>query len=147
MLDAMNEKRIASLHPPFLALARQFLTDCEKAGHRLRVTFGYRTLDEQAKLYAQGRTAPGAIVTNAKPGQSAHNYAAAIDVVFLTKDSKANWNGPWKDIGAIGEKLGLVWGGNFKNFPDRPHFEWAHWRDLRAKASAPAPVSKPRPVS
>jgi hypothetical protein len=137
MLDATNEKRVSTLHPPFQALARAFLTECEKAGYRLRVTFGHRSLDEQAKLYAQGRTAPGPIVTNAKPGQSAHNYGSAIDVVFLTKDGKADWNGPWKAIGAIGEQLGLVWGGNFKTIIDRPHFEWAHWRDLRAKASAP----------
>ena len=137
MIDATNEKRIAPLHPPFLAIVRAFLEECEKAGHRLRVTHGYRTMDEQAALYAQGRTKPGAIVTHAKPGSSAHNYAAAIDVVFLTKDGKADWNGPWKAIGAIGEKLGLVWGGNFKTIVDRPHFEWARWRDLRAKANAP----------
>lgn len=136
-LDAINEKRVAALHPPFQALVRIFLAECAKAGYRLRVTHGHRSLDEQAALYAQGRTAPGKIVTNAKPGSSAHNYAAAIDVVFLLKDGKVDWNGPWKEIGAIGERLGLVWGGNFKTIIDRPHFEWAHWRDLRAKASAP----------
>jgi hypothetical protein len=137
-LDAINEKRVALLHAPFQALARAFLAECEKAGYRLRVTYGLRTLDEQAKLYAQGRTAPGFIVTQAKPGSSAHNYAAAIDVVFLDAKGGVNWNGPWKAIGIVGEKLGLVWGGNFKTIVDRPHFEWAHWRDLRAKASAPS---------
>lgn len=137
-LDVINEKRVSLLHAPFQALARSFLADCEKAGYRLRVTYGLRTLDEQAVLYAQGRTAPGKVVTQAKPGSSPHNYAAAIDVVFLTTDGKVDWNGPWKAIGAVGEKLGLVWGGNFKTFVDRPHFEWAHWRDLRAKANAPS---------
>ena len=137
-LDAINEKRVSVLHPPFQTLVRTFLAECEKAGHRLRVTHGHRSLDEQAKLYAQGRTTPGSIVTQAKPGSSAHNYAAAIDVVFLTKDGKVDWNGPWKAIGVIGEKLGLVWGGHFKTIVDRPHFEWAHWRDLRAKARAPS---------
>jgi hypothetical protein len=136
MLDAINEKRVAALHPPFQALARAFLAECEKAGHKLRVTFGHRTLEEQAKLYAQGRTAPGAIVTNAKPGQSAHNYAAAIDVVFLLDGGKIDWNGPWDKIGKIGEKLGLVWGGSFKTFVDRPHFEWKDWRSLRQAPKA-----------
>jgi peptidoglycan L-alanyl-D-glutamate endopeptidase CwlK len=136
MLDAVSEKRIASLHPPFQALARSFLAECEKAGHRLRVTYGLRSMSEQAALYAQGRTAPGKIVTNAKPGQSPHNYGAAIDVVFLNGKGGVDWNGPWAAIGAIGEKLGLVWGGNFKSFVDRPHFEWRDWRSLRQAPKA-----------
>lgn len=131
MLDATNEKRVAGLHPPFQALVRAFLAECEKAGYRLRVTYGHRTMAEQAALYAQGRTAPGAKVTNAQPGSSPHNYAAAIDVVFLDSKGGVDWNGPWKAIGDIGEKLGLVWGGSFKTLVDRPHFEWAHWRTLR----------------
>ena len=36
--------------------------------------------DEQAKVYAQGRTAPGKIVTHAKPGHSNHNFGVAFDV-------------------------------------------------------------------
>lgn len=138
MLDAINEKRVASLHAPFQTLVRQFLDECAKAGYRLRVTYGLRTLDEQAALYAQGRTASGKVVTNAKPGQSPHNYAAALDVVFLDAKGQPDWNGPWAAIGAIGEKLGLVWGGHFKTLVDRPHFEWAHWRDLRASKPPPA---------
>jgi len=137
MLDTINESRVALLHAPLQALVRTFLAECEKAGYRLRVTYGLRSMDEQAALYAQGRTAPGKIVTQAKPGSSAHNYAAAIDVVFLDAKGQPDWNGPWKEIGAIGEKCGLVWGGNFKSIVDKPHFEWAHWRDLRAKAGAP----------
>jgi len=136
-LDAINEKRVALLHAPFQALARAFLAECEKAGYYLRVTYGLRSMDEQAALYAQGRSAPGRVVTQAKPGFSPHNYAAAIDVVFLDAKGQPDWNGPWAAIGAIGEKLGLVWGGSFKSIIDKPHFEWAHWRDLKAKASAP----------
>lgn len=135
MSDMLNEKRISSLHPPFLDLVRRFLVECEKAGYRLRVTYGYRSLEAQADLYAQGRTKPGSVVTNAKPGQSPHNYAAAIDVVFITKDGNVDWNGPWAAIGAIGEELGLVWGGRFKGLVDKPHFEWKEWRELRAKAT------------
>lgn len=136
MLDAVSEKRVALLHPPFQQLARQFLEECAKAGHKLRVTYGLRTMAEQAALYAQGRTAPGAIVTRAKAGESPHNYAAAIDVVFLLPDGKVNWDGPWAAIGAIGERLGLVWGGSFRGFVDRPHFEWRDWRTLKQAANA-----------
>lgn len=136
MLDAINEQRVSRLHAPFQALVRQFLAECAKTGYRLRVTHGHRSLEEQAKLYAQGRTAPGKVVTNAKPGSSAHNYAAAIDVVFLDAKGQPDWNGPWAAIGAIGQKLGLVWGGSFKTFVDRPHFEWKEWRTLRQAPNA-----------
>jgi peptidoglycan L-alanyl-D-glutamate endopeptidase CwlK len=40
---------------------------------------GFRSVDEQNELYAQGRTKPGAIVTKAKGGQSNHNFGIAID--------------------------------------------------------------------
>lgn len=135
-IDPVSEKRLTLLHPPFKNLALAFLEACDKAGFRLRVTYGMRTLAEQAELYAQGRTKPGKIVTNAKPGSSAHNYGAAIDVVFLKADGQVDWNGPWEKIGKIGTDLGLVWGGNFKSFVDRPHFEWANWRSLRQAPNA-----------
>jgi len=39
----------------------------------------YRTFAESDKLYAQGRTEPGQIISNAKAGQSWHNYGLALD--------------------------------------------------------------------
>ena len=74
--------RIEDLEPQTQALCLAFLQDCEEAGISLRVTHTMRTMDEQAKLYAQGRTLPGAVVTRARPGQSPHNYGMAFDVCF-----------------------------------------------------------------
>jgi hypothetical protein len=57
------------------------------------VVSGLRTAAEQDALYAQGRIAPGHIVTNSKGGLSMHNYGLAVAAVpFLTGDPGAlNW--------------------------------------------------------
>lgn len=74
-------------------------------------------------------------VTNAKPGQSAHNYALAADCYPL-RGAKIWWAPPasvWNAYGTIAEGLGLVWGGRFKSIPggDAPHVEFKDWRNFR----------------
>jgi len=102
------------------------------------VTQGLRTNKQQNNLYAQGRTQeqlnrvglndivalPNANrVTNARAGQSLHNYGVAFDIVPLQNGS-ADWHSNrWEDIGALGVKIGLSWGGNWTSFQDRPHFD------------------------
>lgn len=81
-------------------------------------------MEQQQAIYSQGRTAPGPVVSNAKPGDSFHNWGLAFDVVPLAYISMPNWNpeGPlWGKLGAIGKRLGLTWGGDWRT-PDRPHF-------------------------
>ena len=82
-------------------------------------------MTEQERVYAQGRTAPGDIVSNARPGDSYHNYALAFDAVPLAYKSMQNWNPSglyWRQIGAIGQSLGLEWGGSWTR-EDLPHFQ------------------------
>lgn len=122
--DAATDRRIAGLHPEVRATAAQFVNRVEQElGIQLRVTQGMRTYAEQDALYAQGRTAPGDIVTNARGGQSNHNFGVAFDVVEVRADGSANWNTDWAAIGRIGESMGLEWGGNWTSFVDRPHFQ------------------------
>lgn len=125
--------RIEDLEPITQELCRAFLRDTADAGHSLRVTHTLRTFDEQAKLYAQGRTLPGPIVTKAKAGQSPHNYGMAFDVCFVGRVPYPPETDPrWLQIGQIGESLGLSWGGpNGKGDRftfDRPHFERKDWK-------------------
>lgn len=83
---------------------------------------GFRTAKRQDELYAQGRTLPGGIITNAKGLQSYHNYGLAFDLVF--KDYEYNPPADWWDtLGREGRALGLEWGGGWIDFKDRPHFE------------------------
>ncbi|MCD9033447.1 peptidoglycan-binding protein [Luteimonas sp. Y-2-2-4F] len=122
--DAATDRRIAGLHPEVRATAAAFVNRVEQElGIQLRVTQGYRSIAEQNALYAQGRTAPGDIVTNARGGSSYHNYGLAFDVVEVRPDGSVNWDTDWAAIGRIGENMGLEWGGNWTRLVDRPHFQ------------------------
>lgn len=123
MKDQISIERIKKLHPKVRATFTQFIEESEtKLGVILRVSQGLRTIDEQNQLYAQGRTKPGKIVTNAKGGSSYHNYGLAIDLVEL-KDGKVNWDFDYSKLKVIADKYGIVWGGTFKSIVDKPHFE------------------------
>lgn len=89
------------------------------------LTCTYRSNEEQAELYAQGRTKPGKKVTNAKPGQSKHNSlpSKAFDIAFLT-NGKLDWSpANFKAFADIVKPMGITWGGDFKSPVDLPHFQ------------------------
>lgn len=100
------------------------IADMAKLGYTVHVFEGYRTLFRQNELYAQGRSKPGSIITNAKGGESLHNYGVAVDIVFGPK-GKPSWNPnePWSKLGEVGKKYGFEWGGDWKGFADLPHLE------------------------
>jgi len=104
--------------------AQQFVELAQAEGIEILVTSTLRTFEEQAELFATDRTKPGEKVTNAEPGKSWHNFGLAFDVVPLV-NGKAVWDSPfWNRIGELGEKAGLVWGGDIQSFKDKPHFEF-----------------------
>lgn len=89
------------------------------------ITCTHRSHQEQAELYAKGRTAPGPKVTNAKPGQSKHNLypSKAIDIAFKKVDGNLDWSiDNFKLFASLIKKHGVTWGGEWK-FIDNPHFE------------------------
>lgn len=95
-------------------------------GIYVQVSSGYRSNAEQQRLFNQGRTTPGNIVTNARPGQSLHNYGLAIDYFLVSSDgNKALWvvNAQWRRVAAIGKSLGFEWGGDWSSFKDYPHLQ------------------------
>jgi peptidoglycan L-alanyl-D-glutamate endopeptidase CwlK len=121
--DEPSEKVVQKLHPKIREKAREFIVKAEKQGVILRITSGLRTWEEQDALYAQGRTKPGNVVTNAKGGSSNHNYGLAFDVVPI-ENGNVNWNSKnWNKIGQIGKSVGFDWGGDWSGFVDKPHFE------------------------
>ncbi|MBW1296439.1 M15 family metallopeptidase [Aquimarina litoralis] len=120
--DLVSEMRIQELHPRIRNDVRKFLNEAEKKGIFLRVTDGVRTFTEQDELYAQGRTAPGDIVTNARGGESYHNYGLAVDVVPMV-NGFPDYNTDWTPIAEIGKRLGFFWGGDFTSIDDKPHFQ------------------------
>jgi hypothetical protein len=124
--DSISETNINKLHPLVREKAREFVNRVEKElGIKLRVTSTLRTYAEQDKLYSQGRTTKGSIVTNAKGGQSNHNFGTALDVVPIV-NNKADWKtttDTWNKIAKVGKDLGFQWGGDWKGLVDKPHFE------------------------
>lgn len=95
----------------------------------LRITSTYRDFEEQRRLYGIGRGTDAGkhpTITNAGPGHSWHNWRRAFDVCPIRK-GVAVWGDDalWAKIGKLGKSLGLEWGGDFKSFPDRPHFQLA----------------------
>jgi peptidoglycan L-alanyl-D-glutamate endopeptidase CwlK len=140
----MSSRRIEDLHPDLQPLARLFLERCAARQVDVLIVCTHRSNDEQASLYAQGRGTPGAIVTNAKPGQSKHNFtiggrpaARAFDAVPLLhgkpiwedpRDKDADWRNDfgWRVMGEVAAELGLVWyGAPGSRFPEAPHFQLA----------------------
>lgn len=123
-------------------LVKRFLANAKAAGIDLLVTCTYRSNEEQAALYAIGRTKPGRIVTRAKPGQSMHNHtlngnpaALAVDVVPM-RDGKPVWSASdpvWKQAGEIGEKVGLEWAGRWTTFREYPHFQHPQAKALQRR--------------
>jgi peptidoglycan L-alanyl-D-glutamate endopeptidase CwlK len=117
--------RLEDLPPAVRTLAEHLLAACAQRGLEIFVTSTLRTFHQQDALYAQGRTAPGPIVTNARAGESRHNYGLAFDVAFRSPPAADPFgdDNPWDEVGTIGKALGLEWGGDWARFPDRPHFQ------------------------
>lgn len=113
-----------TLCPLLRRKSEELIARMESLGYKVMVQQGFRSIEEQNYLYAQGRTRAGAIVTNAKGGESLHNYGVAFDITFMA-DGKPSWDNhwPWDLLGKTGQELGLEWGGSWKNFVDRPHFQ------------------------
>lgn len=119
-VDAISAARLAGVVPALRVRVEQLLEAFAVLGLPLRVTQGRRTVEEQLALYAQGRTAPGPVVTWTL--KSTHLTGRAVDVVWKTADGGVTYEGPWALWGLAAEEVGLVWGGRWAR-PDRPHVE------------------------
>ncbi|PQO47364.1 M15 family metallopeptidase [Blastopirellula marina] len=131
--DDKNDAAISKLDPAMQHKVRHLLDRLVLVAEDILLTRGLATNEEQNDLYAQGRTKPGAIVTNAKAGQSVHNYGCAIDFVPvgplgvpLDKRYKLEWAalGRYESIAAIAKEIGFEWGGDWTSFPDKPHLQY-----------------------
>lgn len=138
----INSRDLKDLDPYVAGLAKKFIAACKKEGIDLLVTSTYRDNESQTALYEQGRTKAGRIVTNAKAGQSFHNYRLAFDVVPIV-NGKPQWNDfrTFQKIGAIGKSVGLDWAGDWKTFKELAHFQWTGGLSLAQLKAGKRPVS------
>lgn len=137
----INSRKIEDLHPRVAALCEAFVANCAAQGIDVLITSTYRDMESQAALYAQGRSKPGARVTNAKPGESWHNFRCAFDFVPIVA-GKAQWDNTASFIrcGEIAEGLGLEWAGRWKSFREMAHCQFTgglNLAQLRSGAQIP----------
>lgn len=159
-MDNVSLQRIQTLHPKLRAEVEQIYTNQiipALTGRAFcRIAFGLRTFAEQDALYAQGRTklydAKGnrlGVVTKAKGGQSIHNYGLALDIVLIKDNNTASWEdnidfdkdgkSDWMEVVNILKANGWEWGGDWKSFKDKPHFQKTFgytWQQLLVKYQA-----------
>lgn len=124
----INSRDINDLLPEVKTKVEHFVALCEDNGIDLLITSTYRDHESQDALYAQGRTTKGFIVTNAKGGDSYHNYRCAIDVVPLI-NGKPEWNTDhpiWESVAVLGKQAGLEWAGDWKTFKEMAHFQYTN---------------------
>lgn len=115
-----SAQRLTNLHPVVRSAATALIERCYKLNIPILITQGLRTIAEQDALYAQGRTKPGAIVTNARGGYSYHNFGLAVDfALLLPNGSSVSWDmcrdgnnnqiADWQEVVREAKGLGLEW--------------------------------------
>ena len=137
----INSRDLKELNPKVKERVEKWLAACKAEGIDVLITSTYRDAESQNALYAQGRTKPGRIVTNAKAGDSWHNWRCAVDFVPM-RNGKPVWgtsgngldNNPaddetddlelWQKIGTLAEKHGLEWAGRWKKFKELAHVQY-----------------------
>ncbi|WP_068786603.1 M15 family metallopeptidase [Paenibacillus phocaensis] len=125
-VKSKSESKLRGLHPIVRLATEKLIERSFARGVPILITQGLRTIAEQDALYAQGRTKPGQIVTNARGGYSFHNFGVAIDFCLLKPDGKSvSWEvgRDWMIVVEIAKALGFAWGGDWTSFKDYPHFE------------------------
>jgi len=159
-MDNVTLQRIQLLHPKLRTEVEKMYTNqiVPALTGRAFCRFAYtlRTFAEQDALYAQGRTklfdSNGnrlGVVTKAKGGQSIHNYGLALDIVLIKDNKTASWEdnvdfdrdgkADWMEVVNILKANGWEWGGDWKSFKDKPHFQKTFgytWQQLLAKYQA-----------
>ena len=128
----MASRNLEDLHPKVKHLAELFISKCSEAGIDVLITSTYRSIEEQNVLYAKGRTTKGTKVTNAKGGQSFHNFRVAFDFVPIV-NGKPDWNNltTFSKCGEIGESIGLEWAGRWTKFKEFAHFQFTEGLTLK----------------
>lgn len=137
---------VNQLHPKVKELAEKLLQEAKKQGLNVKIIDTYRSPERQDYLYAQGRTRPGTIVTNAtgKDLTSYHNWRLAFDCIQNKKGAEYD-KAFLAKLGRMGQSIGLEWGGGWSSFTDAPHFQYTFGlaiKDLKAGKKPPTTPTK-----
>ncbi|MEF2969323.1 M15 family metallopeptidase [Paenibacillus sp. M1] len=133
-IKARSAPAFLNLNPALKYAGEKLIERCYERGVEIRITWGYRSAAQQQEMYKQGRTAASKakgekVVTQAKPGESNHNYGLAVDFVRIKgrynmiADIDHDGIADWIEVVTQAKLLGSAWGGDRKSFKDYPHFE------------------------
>ena len=117
---------ITLCHPRLQRIASAWIKACATEGITVAIGETLRTVAEQDALYAQGRTKPGNIVTNAKGSSysSQHQWGVAFDFYLkmdvdgdgsVSDDAYNDSTGMFKKAAELAKALGLAWGGDWRS--------------------------------
>lgn len=151
-VKSKSTKRLEGLLPVVHSAAIKLIERSHARNVPIIITQGLRTIEYQNELFAQGRTKPGPIVTNAKGGQSFHNYGVAIDFALLlpdgrscswdmTRDGNGNKLKDWMEVVDEAKKLGFEWGGDWSHFRDYPHLQMTFGFTINDYAAGKRPTA------
>ncbi len=123
--DVRTESCLATLATLAQQHARSAMRKILSTGLTVRIISGTRTYEEQNMLYRKGRFGnPGPIVSNARGGQSNHNFGVAWDIGVFTSSGGYVGDGPqYTQAGNIAKSSTVEWGGEWKKFLDMPHYQ------------------------
>lgn len=112
-------EELSGLHPETAQLAADIISACRAAGWPVVIQNlgGRRTPETQRKLYAQGRTAPGPIVTHTLTSRHLSGRAFDLDLQGYPRSAGLEL---WRHLGRWWKSQGLRWGGDWG---DPGHFE------------------------
>lgn len=134
--DERSERNIRSLQLLAQPLARRSLkairAKAASAGMTAKILSGTRSYAEQNALYKQGRFGnPGPRVTNARGGQSWHNFGLAWDIGLFRDGRYIDADTQYRTVSTAGKVAGVEWGGDWVTFKDPPHYQAAsHGRQV-----------------
>lgn len=118
---------LTQIYPPFLERVVGMVEEARGQGAHYWAISGFRSYADQTRLHEQGRGKPGPIVTNAKAGESSHNFGIAIDFCRDGVVDRRGLQPDWKpesyfELGEAARNHGLEWGGGWQ-FKDNPHVQ------------------------
>ena len=118
-----NSRDLADLRPDVRVNVEALLEMCKKQGLNVLITQTVRDNEYQAYLYAQGRTRPGAIITNSRT-TTFHGKGLAVDFCRNIKGHEYDDAGFFRNVATIAKHIGFSWGGDWTSFVDMPHLQW-----------------------
>lgn len=115
-----HSRDIDDLRADVAANCRSLIALAEREGLRALVTETVRDAEYQRMLAEKGYAAAGAVT----PSFHADHAGLAFDI--CKNEAGHEYDDPafFVKMGNLGKKVGFSWGGDWRSFPDRPHFQW-----------------------